>query len=67
MISSSALLLAVRLGEAHQAGERRVPLAELAPRFASEGRYEGLEEAALRFVEHLDYEGLERVIGCFPT
>ena len=60
------LLLAVRLGEAHQAGERRVLLAELAPRFASEGRYEGLEEAALEFVEHLDYEGLERVIGVLP-
>ena len=61
------LLLAVRLGEAHQAAERRVLLAELAPRFAIEGRYEGLEEAALEFVEHLDHESLEHVIGVLPA
>jgi transcription elongation factor GreA len=60
------LLLAVRLGEAGQAGERRALLGELAPRFAAEGRYEGLEEAALEFVEHFDHEALDRVIGVLP-
>ena len=60
------LLLAVRMGEAGQAAERRALLAELAPRFAAEGRYEGLEEAALEFVEHVDHEALEHVIGVLP-
>ena len=60
------LLLAVRMGEAGQAAERRTLLAELAPRFAAEGRYEGLEEAALEFVEHVDHESLERVIAVLP-
>ena len=60
------LLLAVRLGEIGQAIERRTLLAELAPRFAAEGRYAGLEEAALEFVEHLDLEGLRHVIEVIP-
>jgi transcription elongation factor GreA len=60
------LLLAVRLGDAGQEGERRALLAELAPRFAAEGRYAGLEEAALEFVEHLDLEALRHVIEVVP-
>jgi transcription elongation factor GreA len=60
------LLLAVRFGEAGRASERRALLAELAPRFASAGRYAGLEEAALEFVEHLDVDALKRVIGVLP-
>ena len=60
------LLLAVRLGDAGQAEERRALLGELAPRFAAEGRYAGLEEAALEFVEHQDREGLVSVIGVLP-
>ncbi|MBK7369148.1 MAG: GreA/GreB family elongation factor [Candidatus Eisenbacteria bacterium] len=47
-----ALLLAKRLGEAKQGDDRRALLAELAPRFAAEARWPGLEEAALEFVEH---------------
>ena len=60
------LLLAVRLGDAGQAEERRAMLGELAPRFAAEGRYAGLEEAALEVVEHQDHEGLASVIGVLP-
>jgi len=60
------LLLAVRLGDAGQADERRALLGELAPRFAAEGRYAGLEEAALEFVEHHDHEGLASVIRVLP-
>ena len=60
------LLLAVRLGEAGHAEERRTLLGELAPRFAAEGRYPGLEEAALEFVEHSDREGLVSVIEALP-
>src|SRR5206468_12879897 len=60
------LLLAVRLGDAGQTEERRMLLAELAPRFAAEGRYAGLEEAALEFVEHADLEGLLRVVRVLP-
>jgi len=60
------LLLAVRLGEGGHAEERRTLLGELAPRFAAEGRYTGLEEAALEFVEHQDTEGLVSVIGVLP-
>lgn len=60
------LLLAVRLGENDQASERRALLAELAPRFAAEGRFAGLEEAALEFVEHLDLESLRHVVEVIP-
>ncbi|HET9327143.1 MAG TPA: GreA/GreB family elongation factor [Candidatus Eisenbacteria bacterium] len=60
------LLLAVRLGDSGQASDRRALLAELAPRFAAEGRYAGLEEAALEFVEHLDLEALRHVIEVIP-
>src|SRR5438552_5607907 len=60
------LLLAGRLGEGGHAEERRTLLGELAPRFAAEGRYAGLEEAALEFVEHQDTEGLVSVIGVLP-
>jgi len=60
------LLLAVRLGDSGQPSERRALLAELAPRFAAEGRYAGLEEAALEFVEHLDLESLRHVIEVIP-
>jgi len=60
------LLLAVRLGDSGQPSERRALLAELAPRFAAEGRYAGLEEAALEFVEHLDLEALRHVIEVIP-
>ena len=60
------LLLAVRLGEAGQAEERRMMLAELLPRFAAEGRNAGLEEVALEFVEHDDIEGAVRVVQTLP-
>jgi transcription elongation factor GreA len=60
------LLVAVRLGEAGHAEERRALLADLAPRFAAEERYAGLEEAALEFVEHQDLDGLARVLGVLP-
>ncbi len=60
------LLLTVRLGESGHAEERRTLLAELAPRFAAEGRYAGLEEAALEFVEHGDLEGLLCVVRVLP-
>ncbi len=61
------LLLAVRLGEAGQAEERRVLLAELLPRFAAEGRNAGLEEVALEFVEHADVEGAVRLLQTLPA
>lgn len=62
-----ALLLAKRLGDAKQGDSRRALLAELAPRFAAEGRWKGLEEAALEFVEHDDWEGLQHVAEALPT
>ena len=60
------LLLAVRLGEAGQTEERRMMLAELLPRFAEEGRNNGLEEVALEFVEHDDIEGAIRMVQTLP-
>ncbi len=60
------LLLAVRLGEAGLAEERRLMLAELLPRFAAEGRNNGLEEVALEFAEHDDVEGAIRVVQTLP-
>jgi transcription elongation factor GreA len=60
------LLLAVRLGEAGQAGERRDLLAELLQRFAAEQRWPGLEEAALEFAEHDDADGLVRLMETLP-
>lgn len=62
-----ALLLAQRLGEAGQGDDRRALLAELAPRFATEQRWSGLEEAALEFVEHDDHEGLVQVAQTLPA
>jgi thioredoxin-like negative regulator of GroEL len=62
-----ALQLAVRLGAAGRAHERRTLLAELMPRFAAEKRYAGLEEAALEFSEHADLEGLLRLMDCLPV
>lgn len=62
-----ALKLAQRLGDAGQHDERRALLAELAPRFAAEGRWKGLEEAALEFVEHDDWEGLQHVADALPA
>jgi len=62
-----ALLLAKRLGEAKQDDDRRALLAELAPRFAAEQRWSGLEEAALEFVEHDDVDGLVQVAQTLPT
>jgi len=60
------LLLAVRLGDAGEAQERRALLADLAPRFAAEGRDAGLEEAALEFVEHEDLDALVQVANVLP-
>ena len=62
-----ALLLAQRLGEAGQGDDRRALLAELAPRFATEGRWAGLEEAALEFVEHADWDGLSQLAQVLPV
>lgn len=62
-----ALLLAQRLGDAGQGDDRRALLAELAPRFAAEQRWNGLEEAALEFVEHDDHEGLVQVAQSLPA
>ncbi|HEV2104383.1 MAG TPA: GreA/GreB family elongation factor [Candidatus Eisenbacteria bacterium] len=62
-----ALLLARRLGEAGRNDDRRALLAELAPRFAAEARYGGLEEAALEFAEHDDWEGLVHVARALPA
>lgn len=61
-----ALLLAKRLGEAKQGDDRRALLAELAPRFAAEARWPGLEEAALEFVEHEDWDGLVQLAAVLP-
>ncbi len=61
-----ALLLAVRLGEAGQDDDRRALLAELAPRFAAEARWAGLEEAALEFVEHDNWDGLLALVQALP-
>jgi len=61
-----ALLLAQRLGDAKQDDDRRALLAELAPRFAEEQRYGGLEEAALEFAEHEDWDGLVQVGQALP-
>ncbi len=61
------LQLAVRLGAAGRAGERRTLLAELMPRFAEEKRYAGLEEAALEFSEHQDVDGLLRLVATLPV
>jgi len=60
------LQLAVRLGAAGRAAERRTLLAELMPRFAEEKRYVGLEEAALEFSEHADTDGLLRLVAILP-
>ena len=60
------LLLTVRLGEVGEAAERRALLAGLAPRFAAEGRYSGIEEAALEFVEHEDLESLAHLLEVLP-
>ncbi len=62
-----ALLLAQRLGEAGQGDDRRALLAELAPRFAAEARWAGLEEAALEFVEHEDWDGLAQLAQVLPV
>jgi len=62
-----ALLLARRLGESNQGDDRRALLAELAPRFAAEQRWGGLEEAALEFVEHDDVDGLVQVAQTLPA
>ncbi|MCC6350328.1 MAG: GreA/GreB family elongation factor [Candidatus Eisenbacteria bacterium] len=62
-----ALLLARRLGDAKQDDDRRALLAELAPRFAAEQRWSGIEEAALEFVEHDDDEGLVQVAQTLPA
>lgn len=62
-----ALLLAQRLGDAAQHDDRRALLAELAPRFAAEQRWGGLEEAALEFVEHDDLDGLVQVAQTLPA
>jgi len=62
-----ALLLAQRLGEAKMGDDRRALLAELAPRFAAEARWAGLEEAALEFVEHEDWDGLAQLAQVLPT
>lgn len=62
-----ALLLAKRLGEAKQDDDRRALLGELAPRFAAEQRWAGLEEAALEFVEHDDVEGLVQIAQTLPA
>ncbi len=62
-----ALLLAKRLGEAKQDDDRRALLAELAPRFAAEARWSGLEEAALEFVEHEDWDGLAQLAAVLPV
>jgi transcription elongation factor GreA len=62
-----ALLLARRLGEAGQGDDRRALLAELAPRFAAEARWQGLEEAALEFVEHEDWDGLAQLAQVLPV
>ncbi|HTR97410.1 MAG TPA: GreA/GreB family elongation factor [Candidatus Acidoferrales bacterium] len=62
-----ALLLAKRLGEAKQDDDRRALLAELAPRFAAEARWPGLEEAALEFVEHADWDGLAQLVQTLPV
>jgi transcription elongation factor GreA len=62
-----ALLLAQRLGEAGHGDDRRALLAELAPRFAADARWTGLEEAALEFVEHADWEGLAQVARTLPV
>lgn len=61
-----ALLLAKRLGDAGQLEDRRALLAELAPKFAAEDRYQAIEDAALEFVEHSDYEGLAIVAQTLP-
>jgi transcription elongation factor GreA len=61
------LLLAQRLGEADQGDDRRALLAELAPRFAAEARWKGLEEAALEFVEHEDWDGLAQLAQVLPA
>jgi transcription elongation factor GreA len=61
------LQLAVRLGAGGRAQERRTLLAELMPRFASEKRYAGLEEAALEFSEHQDTDGLLRLVETLPV
>src|SRR5262245_334916 len=61
------LLLAVRLGEVGEAAERRALLAGLAPRFAAEGRFSGIEEAALEFVEHEDLDSLVHLLEVLPT
>jgi transcription elongation factor GreA len=62
-----ALLLAQRLGDAKQGDDRRALLAELAPRFAAEARWGGLEEAALEFVEHADWDGLAQMVQSLPA
>lgn len=62
-----ALLLAKRLGEAKRGDDRRALLAELAPRFAAEARWSGIEEAALEFVEHEDWDGLAQVAAALPA
>jgi transcription elongation factor GreA len=61
------LLVAVRLGEAHEGERRRTLLTELLPRFAAESRWEGLEEAALEFVEHGEHEGLVTLLRILPS
>jgi transcription elongation factor GreA len=60
------LLLTVRLGEAGEGDRRRALLTELLPRFATEKRYAGLEEAALEFVEHTEPDGLVRLVETLP-
>ena len=62
-----ALLLAQRLGDAGHGDDRRALLAELAPRFAADGRWNGLEEASLEFVEHADWDGLSQVAQTLPS
>lgn len=62
-----ALLLAQRLGDANLGDDRRALLAELAPRFATEQRWSGLEEAALEFVENDDVDGLVQVAQTLPA
>src|SRR5207247_664629 len=60
------LLLAVRLGEAGHAEERRMMLGELLTGFAVEGRNNGLEEVALEFAEHEDVDGAVRMVQTLP-
>jgi transcription elongation factor GreA len=61
------LLLTIRLGEAGQGEKRRIMLAELLSRFATEARYSGLEEAALEFVENEYLDGLVRLVETLPV